>query len=102
MCLVKLRITSPIGTSGTMGSAPPVINEECSVPHVQTTVDYGHYDPIATYLSGTLHNQTIHYLFPSVSQAHSPDITRLVREVAKNTNIAFNELDILGGDIQAN
>lgn len=72
------------------GECPAMIEEEWAKTQIQTTVDYGHGDPVAAYMSGALNYQTVHHLFPTVSQAHYPKITPIVMKVAEKHGIKFN------------
>mmetsp|Transcript_34600 Transcript_34600/g.84744 ORF Transcript_34600/g.84744 Transcript_34600/m.84744 type:complete len:543 (+) Transcript_34600:561-2189(+) len=65
---------------------------EWAVSQVLTTIDYGHGDAVATYLSGALNYQTVHHLLPTVSQAHYPKITPIVMEVCQKYGHKYNAL----------
>jgi fatty acid desaturase len=71
---------------------PAEIDGEWAVKQVQTSLDYGHQRVIPTYLSGALNYQSVHHLFPSVSQYHYPEITPVVMEVAGRYGVSFNVL----------
>lgn len=83
---------------------PAVFEEEWAETQIKTTVDYGHDDVVAAYLSGALNYQTIHHLFPTVSQYHYPAITPIVMKVAEKHGMKFNVYgnfkDALGGHIK--
>lgn len=72
------------------GKCPASISDEWAVAQVTTTVDYGHGSAMAAYLSGALNYQTVHHLFPTVSQYHYAAITPIVMEVARKHGIEFN------------
>ncbi len=72
------------------GKCPNDIADEWAVKQVTTTLDYGHGSWWAAYLSGALNYQTVHHLFPTVSQYHYPAITPIVMEVARKHGIKFN------------
>lgn len=80
------------------------IDAEWAVKQVETTVDYGHDSWWAAYLSGALNYQTVHHLFPTVSQYHYPKITPLVMRVAEKHGVKFNVkktfADALMGHVQ--
>eukprot|EP00177_Eucheuma_denticulatum_P007269 GFKZ01013237.1.p1 GENE.GFKZ01013237.1~~GFKZ01013237.1.p1 ORF type:complete len:538 (-),score=67.62 GFKZ01013237.1:1189-2802(-) len=71
------------------GKCPAVYEMEWAESQIKTTVDYGHNDPVATYFSGALNYQTIHHLFPSVSQVHYPALTPIVMKVAAKYGYKF-------------
>jgi len=75
------------------GKCPAVFEQEWAAAQIKTTVDYGHGSPLAAYLSGALNYQTIHHLFPSVSQYHYPAVTPIIMEVAKKHGLEFNVYD---------
>jgi len=70
----------------------PSLKEEWAVLQVITSVDYGHGSFLQTFLSGALNYQTIHHLFPGVSQYHYPSIAPIVIDVCKKYKIPFNIL----------
>lgn len=69
---------------------PAVFEDEWAKSQVETTLDYGHGSPAAAYLSGALNYQSVHHLFPTVSQYHYPAITPVVMEVARKHGVKFN------------
>lgn len=78
------------------GKCPAVVEDEWAISQVKTTIDYAHDSHVATYASGALNYQTVHHLFPSVSQYHYPAITPLVMEVAKKYGVEFTVFDSYG------
>jgi fatty acid desaturase len=71
----------------------------CSDSEVVTSVDYGHENGLWAFLSGALNYQTIHHLFPGVSQYHYPAIAPIVKEVCKKWRVPYNHID--GGLVPA-
>lgn len=69
---------------------PAVFADEWAKSQVETTLDYGHGSAAAAYLSGALNYQSVHHLFPTVSQYHYPAITPIVMEVARKHGVKFN------------
>jgi len=59
---------------------------------VKTTLDYAHDSWWTTFLTGALNYQTVHHLFPYVSQIYYMDIGPIVKQHCKQYNIQFNEL----------
>ena len=57
---------------------------------VNTSVDYAYDSSLCTFMVGALNYQTIHHLFPSVSQYHYPAIAPIVRKVAEEEGVPFN------------
>ena len=55
-----------------------------------TTVDYAHGSPIAAFLCGALNYQSVHHLFPCVSQYHYPALSGVVQKVAKKWGVRYN------------
>jgi fatty acid desaturase/predicted heme/steroid binding protein len=74
------------------GLCPAEFDEEWAKTQVTTTVDYGHDCVVPTYLSGALNYQSVHHLFPTVSQYHYPAITPVVMSIARKHGIEFNVL----------
>eukprot|EP01084_Bolivina_argentea_P261501 441938_1 len=59
---------------------------------VETSVDYGHNSYACTFWSGALNYQSIHHLFPSVSQYHYPQIAPIIKNICKKYNVKFNHI----------
>jgi fatty acid desaturase/predicted heme/steroid binding protein len=70
----------------------PHLAKEWAVIQVLTSVDYGHHSFLQTFLSGALNYQTVHHLFPGISQYHYPAIAPIVKDVCKKYKLPFNEL----------
>jgi fatty acid desaturase len=77
-------------TKRAVSKPPAVFEEEWAKTQVLTTLDYGHGSVTAAYLSGALNYQSVHHLFPTVSQYHYPAITPLVMETARKHGVKFN------------
>jgi len=71
----------------------PKLRHEWAVAQVVSSVDYGHEVPFLALMSGALNYQTIHHLFPGVSQYHYPAIAPLVRKICKKRGIPFNHIE---------
>ena len=63
---------------------------EWAPAQLQTTVDYAHGDALATFLCGALNYQSVHHLFPCVSQYHYPALAPIVQRVAKKWGVRYN------------
>jgi len=71
----------------------PNLRDEWAIAQVVTSVDYGHENGIWAFLSGALNYQTIHHLFPGVSQYHYPAIAPIVKDICKQWKIPFNHVE---------
>ena len=62
------------------------IDGEWAKLQIETSVDYGHESPLqlCAFWSGALNYQSIHHLFPSVSQYHYPAIAPIIKNICKN------------------
>lgn len=78
------------------GKCPGAYEQEWAETQIKTTVDYAHDDPLAAYFSGALNYQTVHHLFPTVSQAHYPKITPMIMEIAGKYGYKFNVYNNFG------
>jgi linoleoyl-CoA desaturase len=69
-------------------------------PHAEhilaTTADFSVANPLVTWIAGGLNLHVAHHLFPSISQVHLPQITRIVREVALEYGLAYREYSLFG------
>ncbi|CDF33627.1 polyunsaturated fatty acid desaturase [Chondrus crispus] len=75
------------------GKCPAVYEQEWAESQIKTTIDYSHDSPLAAYFSGALNYQTIHHLFPCVSQYHYPTVNPLIMDVAKKYGYEFKVYD---------
>jgi len=66
--------------------------DEWAVSQVKTTVDYGHGSLITAFLCGALNYQTVHHLFPSVSQYHYPAIAPIVMDICKKHKVSYTHI----------
>jgi len=71
-------------------------HDEWAVAQVKTTVDYAHGDKLTAFLCGALNYQTVHHLFPCVSQYHYPDIAPIVIDVCKKHKVPYTYLATFG------
>lgn len=74
------------------GKCPALFEDEWAKSQLRTTIDYAHGSPIAAYLSGALNYQSIHHLFPTVSQYHYPAITPMIMQIAEKHNVKYTVL----------
>jgi fatty acid desaturase len=79
----------------------PELKNEWAVVQLLTSVDYAHNSFLPTFLSGALNYQTVHHLFPGVSQYHYPAIAPIVKDVCKKYKLPFNELPTFTDAISA-
>lgn len=68
------------------------LSDEWAVNQLHTSVDYGHNCGLTAFFTGALNYQSVHHLFPSVSQYHYPAIAPLVMEVARKHGVRYNYL----------
>jgi len=68
------------------------LKSEWAVSQILTSVDYGHGSFWQTFLSGALNYQTVHHLFPGVSQYHYPALAPIIMDVCKKYNVPYNVL----------
>ena len=78
-----------------------VIDEEWAKLQVRTSVDYSHGSVWNTFFSGALNYQTVHHLFPSVSQYHYPDIAPIIMDVCHKYNVKYNCLPTFSSALAA-
>jgi len=87
---------SHISPSAAFPNIKTGFNDEWAVAQVKTTVDYAHGSRLVTFLSGALNYQTVHHLFPSVSQYHYPAIAPIVIQMCKKYHVPFSHLSSFG------
>jgi len=63
---------------------------EWAVSQVKSSLDFAHNATFLTFFSGALNYQTIHHLFPGVSQYYYPELAPIVQEVCKKYGIRYN------------
>merc|ERR1712113_646750 len=69
-----------------------LIKGEWAKLQIETSVDYGHQSWMCTFWSGALNYQSIHHLFPSVSQYYYPQIAPIIMKICKKYGVQFNHL----------
>lgn len=68
------------------------MSDEWAVNQLHTSIDYHHGNWIVALLTGALNYQSVHHLFPSVSQYHYPAIAPIVRRVCDKYGVRYNYL----------
>jgi linoleoyl-CoA desaturase len=66
------------------------IEEAWAVHQMQTTADFSHNSPLATFLCGGLNYQVEHHLFPNVCHIHYPEISKIVKRIAIAHQVPYN------------
>lgn len=56
-----------------------------------TTVNFGTRNKILNWFTGGLNHQVEHHIFPHISHVHYSNISRIVRETAREFNLPYNE-----------
>eukprot|EP01084_Bolivina_argentea_P250604 419957_1 len=69
-----------------------IVDGEWAKLQVETCVDYGHDSILCRFWSGSLNYQSVHHLFPSVSQYHYPKIAPIIRDVCIKHDVKFNHI----------
>lgn len=69
-----------------------IIPGEWAKLQIETCLDYGHSSWWCTFFSGALNYQTVHHLFPAVSQYHYPQIAPIIKETCKEYGVKFNHV----------
>jgi linoleoyl-CoA desaturase len=68
-------------------------------PHAEhilaTTADFSVGNPVVTWLAGGLNLHVAHHLFPSISQVHLPQITKIVAELARRYGLRYRSYTLL-------
>ena len=70
--------------------AQDVCEDEWAVSQIRTSVDYAHGDRFMTWMCGALNYQTVHHLFPGISQYHYPTIAPIIMQVCKERGVKYN------------
>ncbi|OQV18148.1 Delta(5) fatty acid desaturase A [Hypsibius exemplaris] len=74
----------------------PAVPKEWAQSQLATTLDYAHDSPIVRFFNGALNFQSVHHLFPAVSQYHYPALAPIVKRVAAKHGVRFNYVGTLG------
>lgn len=82
---------SHVVPSAVFPSLSNIVSFDDEWAHIQmkTTVEYAHQSKLATFLCGALNFQTVHHLFPAVSQYHYPQLAPIVASVAAKYNLPY-------------
>src|SRR5262249_30400475 len=69
-------------------------------PHAEhilrRTADFSVGNPIVTWIAGGLNLHVAHHLFPSISQVHLAELTRIVKETAREHGLPYREYSLFG------
>jgi len=68
------------------------LSDEWAINQMHTSIDYAHGNWLMTFLAGALNYQSVHHLFPSVSQYHYPAIAPIIKKVCDKYNVRYNYL----------
>lgn len=77
------------------------LSDEWAVNQLHTSIDYAHGSWLTTFFCGALNYQSVHHLFPSISQYQYPAIAPLVMEVCKKYGVRYNYIPTFGGAFAA-
>lgn len=66
------------------------INRDWAELQIATTLDYATDSWFWTFFTGALNHQTVHHVFPGVSQYYYPEITPIMVQTCKDFNIKYN------------
>lgn len=68
------------------------LSDEWAINQLHTSIDYAHGSWLTAFLCGALNYQSVHHLFPAVSQYHYPAIAPLIKRVCAKWGVRYNEL----------
>jgi linoleoyl-CoA desaturase len=68
-----------------------ILPDEFAIHQIATTANFATSNHAVTWLVGGLNFQIEHHLFPRIAHVHYPQISRVVRQVCKERNIAYVE-----------
>ena len=77
------------------------IDEEWAVHQIKTTVNFGTESKMLTGLLGGLNYQVEHHLFPRISHAHYPAVSRIVKENCAEFGVQYNEYPTMWSAVKA-
>lgn len=67
------------------------IDAAWAIHQMETTANFSMKSKLATFFCGGLNMQVEHHLFPRICHIHYPALSKIVRETAKEYNVAYNE-----------
>lgn len=67
------------------------MEDEWAVHQLKTTANFATGNKIITWFVGGLNFQVEHHLFPKISHAHYPDISRIIKQTCADMNIPYLE-----------
>ena len=67
------------------------IEDEWMIHQLKTTANFGTKSKWLSWFAGGLNFQVEHHLFPNISHMHYPEISKIVRQCAKEFNLPYNE-----------
>lgn len=72
------------------GEKPEPVEDQWAVAQLKSTLDYAYDSELTTFMNGALNYQSVHHLFPSVSQYHYPALAPIVNRVGSKYGIKIN------------
>jgi linoleoyl-CoA desaturase len=67
------------------------LEDEWAVHQLKTTANFATGNKIITWFVGGLNFQVEHHLFPKISHAHYPNISRIIKQTCADMNIPYLE-----------
>ncbi|GAV01755.1 hypothetical protein RvY_12414 [Ramazzottius varieornatus] len=68
----------------------PAVDDEWAYSQLKSTLDYAYHSKLTTFMNGALNYQSVHHLFPSVSQYHYPALAPIINSVGRKYGIKIN------------
>jgi linoleoyl-CoA desaturase len=68
-----------------------LLPDEFAMHQIATTADFATRNRTITWMVGGLNFQIEHHLFPRIAHVHYPQISKVVRQVCEERNIAYVE-----------
>ncbi|MGR7813280.1 fatty acid desaturase family protein [Lacinutrix undariae] len=62
-----------------------------AIHQLNTTVNFGRNSKIVNWFTGGLNHQVEHHIFPNISHVHYFNLSKIVKETAKEFNLPYNE-----------
>lgn len=78
------------------------LNDEHRLPEsfdmhiLKTTINFSPSNSVVTFIAGGLNLHVTHHLFPHISQIYLIEMTRIVRETAREFNVPYREYSLWG------
>ena len=77
------------------------MNNSWAIHQLFTTTNFGTKNRFLSWLSGGLNHQVEHHIFPHISHIHYPEISKIIKQTAREFDLPYNEYETMSSALVA-